>query len=543
MGPDRLYVNADVITMEPDSMTTQAFLVTQGRFGYVGSEELVRSYAPPDVDVVDLGGKTVVPGFIETHNHLSYYALTLVMADCTPRVNSRIRDIQEKIREMAGAAGPGQWVLGWGYDDTQIEEMRHLHRRDLDEAAPENPVMIYHASGHLSYTNTMALQLGNVTRDTPQPEGGTIHKDEGGEPTGLLMEPAAQHLVADRLPRPDVSLFMALLPEAILHYNRVGVTSTHDAAIGIHGQGMGTVRAYRELEKEKRLNIRVYLTTLYQRYDQLIDLGLGLGFGSEFLKIGAVKMFQDGSIQALTAALSQDYFNRPGFCGELIMPQAAMDKLVEKYHKEDLQIAVHANGDAAIESVILAMEKAQAKHPQPDLRHMIIHCQTAGTDQLRRMKKLGIIPSFFPGHVYYWGDRHESLFLGPERAARIDPLGSAVQEGLRFTLHADTPVTPISPLFSMHCAVNRITRNGRLLGPSERISPYEALKAFTTDAAYCSYEEDLKGSIRRGKLADFVVLSDNPLTCEPQKIREIRVLRTVIGGAEVHAAEKQAVHS
>jgi predicted amidohydrolase YtcJ len=537
MSSDRIYVNGDVVTMERDPIKAEAFVVSHGHFAVVGATDQVRSCAPSDMETIDLGGKTVVPGFIETHNHLSSYALTLTMADCTPRANTRIRDIQEKIHGMAKSVGPGQWVVGWGYDDTLIEEMRHLHRADLDEAAPENPVFVYHASGHLSYASTLALNLCNVTKDTPQPEGGTIHKDGHGEPTGLLMEPAAQHLIAEQLPRPDVPLFMSLLPEAIAHYNRMGVTSTHDAAIGIHGQGMGTVRAYHELEKENGLDIRVYLTTLYSVYDRLIELGLGRGFGSDYLKIGSVKMFQDGSIQAITAALSKDYHNRPGFRGELIMPQAAMEDLVEKYHKERLQVAVHANGDAAIESVIVAMEKAQAKYPQPDLRHMIIHCQTATDDQIKRMKNLGIIPSYFPGHVFYWGDRHQSLFLGPERAARIDPLGSSLRQGLRFTLHADTPVTPVSPLFSMHCAVNRITRDGHLLGPDERISPYEALKAFTTDAAYCSYEENIKGSIRTGKMADFLVLSDNPLTCLPQEIKEIKVLKTVIGGKEVHMTQ------
>ncbi|MGD8762313.1 MAG: amidohydrolase, partial [Desulfobacteraceae bacterium] len=483
MSAARIYVNGDVITMEPEATEAQAFLVNQGRFGAVGTQEQIRSQVSMDIETVDLQGKTVVPGFNETHNHLTYYALTLVMVDCTSRSNERIQDIKDKVREMAESAGPGQWVVGWGYDDTMIEEKRHLDRTDLDEAAPENPVFIYHASGHLSYASTMALKLGKVSKNTPQPEGGTIHKDDNGEPTGLLMEPAAQQLVAEQLPKPDASVFKSLFPEAIAHYNREGVTSTHDAAIGIHGQGMGTVRAYRELENENRLNVRVYLTTMYPVYDQLIELGLGHGFGSNLLKIGSVKMFQDGSIQALTAALSEDYYNKPGFRGELIMPQSEMEGLVEKYHKEDLQIAVHANGDAAIESVLVAMEKAQSKYPQTDLRHMIIHCQTASNDQISRMKTLGIIPSYFPGHVYYWGDRHQSLFLGPDRAARIDPLGSSVREGLRFTLHADTPVTPISPLFSMHCAVNRITRDGHVLGPDERISPYDALKTFTTDAA------------------------------------------------------------
>jgi len=531
-----MYVNANVITMEPDSPTAEAFLVGQGRFLRVGSEDEVRFHAPEGVETEDLAGKTVVPGFIETHNHLSFYALTLVMADCSSGSNERIRDVQDKIRDMAKAAGPGQWVVGWGYDDTMIRENRHLHRRDLDEAAPENPVFIQHASGHLSYTNSAALKLGNVTKDTPQPEGGTIHKDDNGEPTGLLMEPAAQLQVAAHLPTPGAEELKALFPEAISHYNREGVTSTHDAAIGMNGQGRSTIQAFRELKDENRLNIRVYMTTMYHLYDQLIELGLGTGFGSDLLKFGSVKLFQDGSIQGLTAALLEDYHQKPGFRGELIMPQSELDALVEKYQKEALQIAIHANGNAAIESVITAMEKAQAKYPLDDLRHMIIHCQTATDDQIERMKNLNIIPSYFPGHVYYWGDRHKSLFLGPERAARIDPLGSSIKAGLRFTLHADTPVTPISPLFSIHCAVNRLTRNGEVLGPEECISPYDALKTFTTDAAYCSFEEDLKGSIRRGKLADFAVLSKNPLEVPPETIKDIQILQTVVDGNPVYTA-------
>ncbi len=189
----------------------------------VGTADQVRSCAPSDIETVDLGGKTVVPGFIETHNHLSSYALTLVMADCTPRANARIRDIQDKVHEMAKSAGPGQWVVGWGYDDTQIEEMRHLHRADLDKAAPENPVFVYHASGHLSYASTHGLEARqrdqeHATAGKEEPSTKTMN----GEPTGLLMEPAAQHLVAEQLPRPDVSIFMSLFPEAIAHYNRDG---------------------------------------------------------------------------------------------------------------------------------------------------------------------------------------------------------------------------------------------------------------------------------------------------------------------------------
>ena len=288
------------------------------------------------------------------------------------------------------------------------------------------------------------------------------------------------------------------------------------------------------------LGLRVYMTILEPMYRKFIDLGLGQGFGSDFLKLGSVKLFQDGSIQGLTAALSEPYHNKPGFKGDLIMPQETLDELVEKYHGLGFQMAIHANGDQAIESVLRAIERADGIHPgRRDNRHMIIHCQTASDNQILRMKAQGVLPNYFVNHVYYWGDRHESLFLGPERAARLDPLRSTLDQGLRFVLHSDLPVTPVDPLFSMHTAVNRVTRQGKVLGPEQRISPDEALKAYTINAAYSSFEEDIKGSIAPGKLADFTVLSDNPLKVNPAKIKDIQVLRTVVGGRQVYGSESE----
>jgi predicted amidohydrolase YtcJ len=351
------------------------------------------------------------------------------------------------------------------------------------------------------------------------------------------MEPAAIELVGKHQPVPDVDTFKTLIPEAVSIYNREGITSIHDGAVGYFGEGPEVIRAYIELMKESQLNVRVYLTIAQKLYSQLLELGLFQGFGSEQLRLGALKMFQDGSIQGITAALSEDYHCRPGFKGDLIMPQAELDYLVEEYHQKGLQLAIHANGDKAIESTLQALEKANGRYPRDNLRHMIIHCQTASGDHIRRMKKLRVIPSYFVNHVYYWGDRHLSQFLGPYRAARINPLASSIKKGLRFTLHADTPVTPISPIFSIHNAVNRVTRDGQCLGPEECISPTEALKAYTVDAAYCSFEEDVKGSIEPGKLADFTILSENPLTLPKERIKEIEVLQTVVGGKQVYCKE------
>jgi hypothetical protein len=529
-----LFTNARVVTMAPEQPDAEAFSVCGDKFLSVGEKHAVTAQTPQAAECVDLGGRTVVPGFIETHNHLSYYALTLFMVDCSPFANTSMDDIKERLKEAAAGLDHGAWLIGQGYDDTAFADGRHLNRRDLDDVAPANPVLIQHASGHLSYTNSLGLKMGSVTRKTPQSAGGSFDVGEAGEPTGVLREPGAQMMVARLLPVPEASVIEEALPGALAVYNQAGITSVHDGAVGILGQGVPAMLAYQKLASEDRLTLRVYLTTMHDFYEKLLAAGVRNGFGSEHLRLGSVKMFQDGSIQGLTAALSADYHCQPGFRGHLIRPQAELDELVARYHRQGLQIACHANGDTAIESIIAAIEKAQENHPQPVLRHMIIHCQMASDDHIRRMKELGAVPSYFPNHIYYWGDRHERLFIGEERAARLDPLGSSARAGLRFTLHADTPVTPIAPLHSMHCAVNRVSREGRVIGPEERISPYQALSAFTLDAAYCSFEEEKKGAIRPGFLADFAVLSENPLAVDPLRIKDIEVEETFVGGRRVY---------
>ncbi len=527
---EMIFVNGKVVTMNPDAPEATAFGIMGDRFCIVGSDEKVRKCADNSTEVIDLEGKTVVPGFIETHNHMSWYSIFVLWADCSSQRNETVEDVKSRIREKVDAAQPGEWIRGHGYDDTMISENRHLTRYDLDEVSPENPVMVMHTSGHLAYVNSKALKISDVGPETPQPEGGEIHKDEYGIPTGLLKEMSAIFLVAsDYFSEQDDSQTKELLQAAIAHFHKAGITSIHDGGVG----AIQYLKAYREMEAEGNLNLRVYATILEFLYQELHKVGLGTGFGSEYLKLGSVKLIHDGSIQGRTAALQEPYHDNPDFMGELLMTQEALDELVEKYHRAGMQIAVHGNGSAAIESIILAIEKAQKEFPRQDHRHMIIHCQTASMDHIVQMKRLGIVPSYFVNHTYYWGDRHYSIFLGPERASRISPLASSLKQGLIFSLHSDLPVTPVDPLFSMHCAVNRVTRKGMVLGPDERISPLEALKAYTTYAAYCSFEEDIKGSIEAGKLADFILLSDNPLQVAHEKIKDIEVLSTVVGGKAV----------
>lgn len=536
MFSDRVYINGRIITMDGDRPEAAAFAVWRGCFRMVGSDAEVLGAAGKSAHVTDLGGKTVVPGLIETHSHLSLHAMTLMQAECRTPPNRTVADVLDRLREKAEEEGPGAWVRGWGFDDTLIEEKRHLTLGDLDAALPDNPAFVCHASGHIAYANSAALALAGVGPGTPQPEGGLLEKDDAGRPTGLLAEEPAQRLVMDHIPPLEVSRLKRAMCEGMRLFHRHGVTSIHDAAIGYYQEDRPVLDAYRELHRERRLSLRVYVTVMESAYRRYMRAGLGTGFGDERMKIGASKLFQDGSIQALTAALAEPYLNAPEERGHLLLDQEEMDSLVFLYHAMGCQVAIHANGERAIESALVALEKAESALPGRDLRHMIIHCQLASRDQIRRMKRLGVIPSYFVNHVHYWGDRHLGIFLGAERAARIDPLRTTVEEGVPFTLHSDLPVTPVDPFFSIYCAVNRVTRDGHPLGPEERITPREALAAYTTHAALCSHEEDVKGSITPGKLADFAVLSSDPLNCPPMEIKDIRVLETVVGGETVHTA-------
>ena len=427
--------------------------------------------------------------------------MSMGMVDASSVANTSIEEVKARIKEAAAKAEPGAWIDAWGYDDTLIAECRHLTKEDLDEVAPDHPIFVSHTTGHLVYTNSLGLKMAGIDATTPDPPGGTIHRDEQGQPTGLVLEHSAMHMLSRLRPSPNTAQIKSLLPLAISAFQQAGITSAHDAAIGLLGEGPEVMKAYVDLDVENRLGVRVYLTIMENFYRLFLDQGLFRGFGGDFLKMGAVKNFQDGSIQGLTAALSQDYHGHPGFRSQLVLPQEVLDEFVERNHSQGLQIAVHANGDAAIESVIQAFEKAQAKHYRADPRHMIIHCQMASDVHIDRMKKAGIIPSFFVSHVYYWGDRHLKMFLGEERASHMNPLGSAVRAGLPFTLHNDTPVTPASPIFSIHNAVNRVTKAGVKLGADQCITPYQALEAYTTHAALCSLEEADKGTIEPGKLA------------------------------------------
>ncbi|MEM7126963.1 MAG: amidohydrolase [Chloroflexota bacterium] len=536
MPKQRIFTNAHFITMNPDAPTAAAVGTAGDTICSIGSTEEVHQWASPSAEIVDLGGATVVPGLIDSHSHITAGSLWSAHADCSSVACKTVEDVLSQIEELAKTSEEGEWVRGFGYDDTGIEEMRHLTTADLDAVTTEHPIFISHISGHLVYVNSAGLKKMGIDGTTPDPDGGHIDKDDRGDPTGLLLENAAFD-AREHLPSPSREEIKDLFVQKVADYNSFGLTSTHDGAIGL-SNGADYISICNELDWAGELNIRIYGDVMVQAYPAYEQLGIGKGFGSRYFQLGGIKWFQDGSIQGLTGALIEDYHNKPGWRSELIYPQEQLNDMFCDYQSRGHHIIVHGNGDAAIESILQAFEMAQSKHPRQDNRHMLIHCQMAHPNHIERITDLGVIPSYFINHIYYWGDRHKSMFIGPERAARMNPLGSSLKAGMTFSIHSDFPVTPIDPLFSIHTAVNRETRSGDILGPDERISPEEALKTFTTYAALCSFEEELKGSLEVGKLADLTVLSENILSVEPVRIKDIDVLGTVVGGKTVYRKDE-----
>jgi len=545
---DVIYLNAQVITMDADEPRAEAVATKWDRIIAVGSNTSIQALSGPNTKLIDLSGKTMLPGFIEPHNHFHKYGYiynSWVDLRSPPMgIITKIDELIEALRQRADKTPKGQWVCGWGYDDTLLEEKRHPTKQDLDKVSSEHFVWIVHTSGHFSSANSKALELAGITKETPEPEGGVIRKDpKTSEPDGVLEERPAQFLVSRHIPPLTMQERLEGIAQASKIFLQMGVTSAYDAGVVFPGEDRAEIVAYQYALNKGLLPIRI---TMMVGVDFLLGDGAGAsfltGFGDQRLKIGPAKIIVDGSIQGFTGWLTKPYYvpfkGDTNYRGYPVTPPEKLNDLVCRAHKVGFQIASHGNGDAAIDSILQAYRLAQKKFPRSDTRHRIEHCQTVREDQLDTMAELGITPSFFVSHTYYWGDRHKAIFLGPERATRISPLKSAMKRGIRFSIHSDCPVTPVSPLFCAFAAVNRITKNGDILGPDLRITPEEALRAITIDAAWQNFEEKIKGSIKPGKLADFAILAENPCKISPERIKDIKVESVVIGGKTVYDSQK-----
>ena len=529
-----VYRGGSIVTLDADDRVVEALGVEGDRIAAVGSEVEVLRWAGDGARVVELDGRALLPGFVDAHGHYPGAGVYAHAVDLNSPPIGSVRNLDElvdRLRRQAAETEPGEWVVGMSYDDTLLAESRHPTQEDLDRASVDHPVGVVHVSGHLAAVNGRGLEQLGIDRGTPDPPGGRIRRSANGEPNGVLEETAMERVMAEVM-RPGLRDTLAIVEEANRRALAAGVTT---AQVGYATEELlGLVW----LSRLGRIPLRLVIWPGVELMDAVLSGETSLPRTNPlWVRFGAVKLISDGSIQGYTAYLREPYFVPPGGDPEARgyprYPRAELVERVAAYRDAGLQVAIHANGDAAIDDVLDALEAAQRGDPELDARPVVIHAQMTRPDQLDRMQALRAIPSFFVLHTYYWGDRHRERFLGPERAARISPTRTAQEKGVRFTLHCDTPVVPMEPMRLVWAAVNRRTTSGQELGPEERIDVVSALRAVTIEAAFQHFEEDLKGSLEPGKLADLVILGRSPLAENPADLAAIPVLETIVGGESV----------
>ncbi|WP_025783381.1 amidohydrolase [Sporosarcina sp. D27] len=544
--PDLIITNAIILKLDANNGQARSLAVKNGRI-----TEIWDTPTPPagtnsisdSTKIMDLKGATLIPGFIDTHNHILSYALLSEMVDCSSPLNQSIDDLLNRIRFKAEQLPSGQWIQGFGYDDTLLSEQRHPTRKELDQVAPNHPVLLNHSSGHIAVANSQALSLAQVPEDIEDSSKGHFGRDLDGRLNGVLYEHAATSAVSHAIPEKTEEDMIKLLGRAAEEYIAQGITMNTVAAIGMSTNPKKELDVHLNAGKTKVNPMR---TQLLMIHSLLQDDGLFSNYSAKELdeeiqeksngrvRLDGVKLFQDGSIQGLTAALREPYFCDDSLTGTLIHDQTSLNDQLLDFHQRGYRIAIHGNGDKAIESILKGYEYALHNAPRDDHRHRIEHAQTATMEDLNKMKELGVASSFFINHIYYFGDRHERIFLGHERAQRLNPVETAAKKGILFTLHSDCPITPISPLFSIWAAVNRLTKEGRVLGAEEKCDVLTALKSMTIYGAELNFDEASSGSIEVGKRADFAVLDKDPTSIDPLDIKDINVLATFIDGELVY---------
>jgi predicted amidohydrolase YtcJ len=488
---------------------------------------------------INFGNQAILPGFIDAHGHASYLAFATQVANiASPPVGSinNIKELQTELKKFITESNlkPGEWVMGLGYDDSLLAEQRHPTKDDLDEVSTEHPIYLIHVSAHLGAANSLGLSLANISAETQDPPGGKIRRYENSsEPNGVFEETAAyplQQLAMSAYKDPIGSV-----KKAMNIYARNGITTAQDGA-----SNPETISLMQAADVQGMINLDIISYPIGQNgLDKNLD---SINFGSYEgrLKIGGIKLILDGSPQGKTAYLTEPYYKPPhsesdSYKGYPLIPQSEVSKWVKKYADLNIPIMAHANGDAAADMLIKAVKDADINS---DHRTIMIHAQTVREDQLDQMKELKIIPSYFSTHTFYWGDWHRDSVFGEDRAMRISPTKSTLNRNMPFTVHNDAPVVPPDMIRLLWSTTNRKTRSGKVLGEEQKISTYSALEAMTINAAYQHFEDDIKGSIEVGKLADLVVLSEDPLSIDTKNLLEVSVVATFSRGVEVFNTAK-----
>jgi predicted amidohydrolase YtcJ len=538
---DLIFVGENIITVDDATAGAEAVAIRGGKILATGDRRTILRLQGKNTKLIELGQQALLPGFIDTHGHAGNQSKMLGLANVSPAPVGTVNDLED----MAGVLQQyilkqeipaGQWVVGFGYDDSLLAEGRHPTRDDLDAVSADHPIFLLHASGHLGAANSAALELTGIDADSENPPGGVIRRRENtSEPDGVLEESAVWKVYL-ALPQPSLEDSLKQLVAAQRYYASNGLTTIQEG-----GATAGDLEVFRAAAERNQLLLDLVAYPFWHADKEAMPEIGSVGEYSNRFRVGGVKLSLDGSPQGKTAYLSQPYVvpppgQSPDYRGYPAFPAETVNQAVHDLLARQIPLLAHANGDAAAEMLINAVEQASQELKAKDSRVVMIHAQTVRDDQLDRMATLGMIPSFFPAHTFFWGDWHRESVLGPERADRISPTRSALDRGLKFTVHNDAPVTPPVPIDLLWSTVNRRTRSNDILGPAQRIPVYEAIKALTINGAYQYFEEHSKGSITPGKWADLVVLSADPLAIDPEDLRDIRVLATWSQGVQVFTA-------
>jgi predicted amidohydrolase YtcJ len=520
MDAELILYNGNIWTVNGKLPRAQAVAISGGRFLAVGSNDEVLPLATPLTRKTDLGWKTVLPGFNDAHAHPCASGVDhLRMVACD---KDSIAAIQAGLRERAQETPPGQWVLGFLYDDGKTP--RPLNRYDLDAAVPEHPVLVHHRGGHTVFVNSRALERAGITDNTPDPAGGRFEHDSSGHLTGFAGDAAAgvfEKFIVDNPTRDDFREGAALISKM---FASKGVTSTCDA-----DADPSLVQGYQDARDAGELRFRVYCHIGSHFVDRYIAGGIHTGFGDDMVRIGGVKQYADGSISERTAWLSQPYIGIPNYSGLQLSSREQLLEVARKVSAAGWQLGTHANGDLAIDRILSVYEQVQREMPRLDPRFRIEHCTLLNDSLIQRMKALNAVPAPFSCYVYFHGDVMH--FYGEQRTEHMFPMRTFLDAGLRPTDSSDYTASPSDPMMWLQSQVTRTDMKGNVWGANQRITVAEAIYCGTVNGAYAAFEENLKGSIEPGKLADLVVLGQDPFKVEPSALINIPVERTMLGGA------------
>ncbi len=535
-----LYYGGDILTMEGDSPSyVEAIVQREGQIIFTGTKADALKRFKGKAEEVDLQGNTMVPGLIDGHAHFGNFSSQAIGAQILPPPDAGANNIPALIEILKEWNTPENraltgWIFGAGFDDSVLEEKRFPTKHDLDKVTTEYPIMIIHISGHFAVLNSKGLEMLNITSATKNPEGGLIRRENGDEPNGVLEELAAIPYYGKALTPKSVEAaeqFFKAGQDMALSY---GYTTAHEGRAFYENHGF-----LADAAEQNKLKLDVVSYVDYMVVDSLMQTKWNSKNYTNRYRIAGMKLTLDGSPQGRTAWRTLPYLLPPdgaeeGYLGYPAMPNDSdVEDIYKKSFDNDWQIITHANGDAAMDQMIRTMHKVSKGYEKKDRRNVLIHGQYVREDQLDSFKDLDVIASLFPLHTFYWGDWHSQI-IGEELGQKISPTRTALNKGLRLTIHTDAPVALPNLMRMVGISVERKSRSGKVIGESEKLTPYEALKGITEWSAYQHFEDDKKGTISKGKLADLVILDKNPLKVPEEQIKDIVVLETIKEGLTVY---------